>query len=107
MLGFAAETRRHCCHNIPRCCLQVAVDVQHQQTMASLQQKVNPAERVVGWFSTGSDISGSDALIHSFYAGETSNPVHITVDTTLQGDRMAVRAFVSRTLSIQVGAGPG
>ena len=81
--------------------------MQHQQTMASLQQKVNPAERVVGWFSTGSDISGSDALIHSFYAGETSNPVHITVDTTLQGDRMAVRAFVSRTLSIQVGAGPG
>lgn len=80
---------------------QVAVDVQHHQTMASLQHKVAPEERIVGWFSTGPDISGSDALIHSFYTGETTNPVHLTVDTTLQHEAMAVRAFVSRTLSIQ------
>ncbi len=51
------------------------MDVQHQQTMAQLHQKVNPSERVVGWVSTGSDVSSSDALIHAFYAQECTNPV--------------------------------
>ncbi len=49
--------------------------MQHQQTMAQLHQKVNPQEKVVGWFSTGSEVSGSDALIHAFYAQECANPV--------------------------------
>lgn len=80
---------------------QVAVDVQHQQTMAQLHQKVNPSERVVGWFSTGSDVSGSDALIHAFYAQECTNPVHLTVDTQMRGGKMGIRAYVSRMLSIQ------
>jgi translation initiation factor 3 subunit F len=78
------------------------VDVQHHQTMSSLHKKVNAREKIVGWFSTGSDVSGSDALIHSFYSSECTSPVHLTVDTALQNRKMAVRAFVSRTLSIQV-----
>lgn len=82
---------------------QVAVDVQHHQTMASLQQKVNAREQIVGWFSTGTlDMSsGIDALIHSFYTNECPNPVHLVVDTTLQNDRLAVKAFVSRSLVLQ------
>jgi translation initiation factor 3 subunit F len=81
--------------------LQVAVDVVHHQTMANLQQKVNPRERVVGWFSTGVDVTGPDALIHSFYAGECPSPVHLIVDTTLQNNKMAIRAFSSREFAIQ------
>lgn len=80
--------------------LQVALDVQHHQTMANLQARVNPLEKVVGWFSTGFDVSGSDALIHSFYGNETSNPVHLTLDTGLNDGHMKARAYVSRTLSI-------
>ena len=86
-----------------RLLLQVAVDVQHHQTMASLQQKVNAREQIVGWFSTGTlDMSsGIDALIHSFYTNECPNPVHLVVDTTLQNDRLAVKAFVSRSLVLR------
>lgn len=86
----------------PRPALQVALDVQHHQTMASLQQRVSSRERIVGWFSTGDpDASRSrDALIHSFYGQECPNPVHLALDTSGQGGRMGVRAFVSRALSI-------
>jgi len=80
---------------------QVSVDLHHHQTMASLQRKVNSRERIVGWFSTGTSVSGSDALIHSFYAGECPNPVHLILDTTLQNNRMAVKAYVSRPLTVQ------
>lgn len=70
-------------------------------TMAGLQQKVNPGERIVGWFSTGTDVSGSNALIHTFYTNECVNPVHLVVDTTLQDNKMSIKSFVSRSLSIQ------
>jgi translation initiation factor 3 subunit F len=84
------------------CRVQVALDVQHHHTMAALQQRVNSRERIVGWFSTGDpDASRSrDALIHSFYGNECPNPVHLALDTSGQGGRMGVRAFVSRALSI-------
>ena len=57
--------------------VQVALDVQHHHTMASLQQRVSPREKIVGWFSTGDpDVTRSrDALIHSFYGNECPNPV--------------------------------
>lgn len=71
--------------------------------MANLQQKVDPREQIVGWFSTGTGgiTSGTDALIHTFYTNECKNPVHLIVDTTLQNDRLAVKAYVSRALSLQ------
>lgn len=80
---------------------QVAVDVVHHQTMAELQKRVNGRERIVGWFSTGTDVSGSDALIHNFYTNECANPIHLILDTSLNGQDRAVKAYVSRVLSIQ------
>ncbi len=51
--------------------------MQHHQTMAQLQHRVSPRDKIVGWFSTGDpDASRSrDALIHSFYGNECPNPV--------------------------------
>jgi translation initiation factor 3 subunit F len=80
---------------------QVAVDVVHHQTMAELQGKVNARERIVGWFSTGTDVSGSDALIHNFYTNECANPVHLILDTDISQYGSVVKAFVSRVLSVQ------
>jgi translation initiation factor 3 subunit F len=80
---------------------QIAIDVVHHQTMLALQQKVNPRDRIVGWFSTGTDLAGSDALIHNFYADQCAKPVHLVLDTTLQNARMSVKAFVSRLLTLK------
>lgn len=80
------------------------MDVVHHQTMLTLQQKVNPRDKIVGWFSTGTDLAGSDALIHNFYADQCSktfSPVHLVVDTTLQGGKMSIKAFFSRLLTLQ------
>ena len=35
---------------------QVFVDVEFHRAMAELHGKVNPAERVVGWYSTGDGV---------------------------------------------------
>ena len=80
---------------------QVAVDVVHHQTMAELQKKVNSRERIVGWWSTGTDVSGSDALIHNFYTNECANPIHLILDTDVSQPGSVVKAFVSRVLSIE------
>lgn len=44
-------------------------------------------------YATGSDVTEHSLLIHEYYSRETSNPVHVTVDTTLKGSRMGVRAY--------------
>ena len=68
--------------------------------MAELQKKVNSRERIVGWWSTGTDVSGSDALIHNFYTNECMNPIHLILDTDVSQSGSVVKAFVSRVLSI-------
>ncbi|KAK9843940.1 hypothetical protein WJX84_006794 [Apatococcus fuscideae] len=77
---------------------RVAVDITHHQLLAGLQAKVNPKEVVVGWYSTGDGVSGSDALIQDFYSRECQNPVHVTIDTTLQNQSLAIKAYISRAL---------
>lgn len=47
--GSQSPSGRVLCPGMP----QVALDVQHHQTMAALQQRVSSRERIVGWFSTG------------------------------------------------------
>ena len=51
-------------------------------------------------YSTGPNVSGSDALIQDYYSHQCSNPVHLTVDTGLSGGRLAVTAYVARTLTL-------
>ncbi|KAL6541595.1 Eukaryotic translation initiation factor 3 subunit F [Orobanche gracilis] len=78
---------------------QVALDIDYHRNMLSSQQKVNPKEAIVGWFSTGGVTAGS-ALIHEFYAREVTNPVHLVVDTEFRSGNAAVKAFVSINLSL-------
>eukprot|EP00879_Flechtneria_rotunda_P023913 GHRR01025327.1.p2 GENE.GHRR01025327.1~~GHRR01025327.1.p2 ORF type:complete len:208 (+),score=73.16 GHRR01025327.1:429-1052(+) len=71
--------------------------------MHDLHQRVAPSQNIVGWFSTGSVVSSSDALIQEHYAKETSSsygPVHLRLDTSLQQDKLAVQTFVSRSLTL-------
>eukprot|EP00898_Chlorokybus_atmophyticus_P009100 jgi/Chlat1/9191/Chrsp97S08474 len=83
---------------------QVAVDIDFHRTMYELHQRVSPKEVIVGWYSTGNGVTGSDALLQDFYSKEAGtllpSPIHLTVDTALTNGRMAVRAFVSSPLTI-------
>ncbi|KAL3653492.1 Eukaryotic translation initiation factor 3 subunit F [Castilleja foliolosa] len=78
---------------------QVALDIDYHHNMLLSQQKVNPKEVIVGWFSTGGVTAGS-ALIHEFYSREVTNPVHLTVDTEFRTGNAAIKAFVSINLSL-------
>eukprot|EP00244_Chara_vulgaris_P006479 TRINITY_DN245_c0_g1_i1.p1 TRINITY_DN245_c0_g1~~TRINITY_DN245_c0_g1_i1.p1 ORF type:complete len:286 (-),score=59.01 TRINITY_DN245_c0_g1_i1:839-1696(-) len=81
---------------------QVAVDIDFHRNMFDLHQRVNPKEVIVGWYSTGDGVSGSDALIHDFYGREVSNPVHLTIDTSFKSEKRAgiLKAYVASTLSL-------
>ncbi|XP_049403114.1 eukaryotic translation initiation factor 3 subunit F [Solanum stenotomum] len=79
---------------------QVALDIDYHHNMLSSHQKVNPKEVIVGWFSTGFGVSGGSALIQEFYSRETSNPIHLTVDTGFQNGEASIKGFVSVHLSL-------
>ncbi|CAM6095491.1 unnamed protein product [Calypogeia fissa] len=79
---------------------QVAVDIDYHRNMFDLHQRVNAKEVIVGWYSTGAGVSGSDALIQDFYAREVTNPVHLTVDTTFSDEKACIKAYVSTNLTL-------
>ncbi|KAL0359197.1 UNVERIFIED_CONTAM: Eukaryotic translation initiation factor 3 subunit F [Sesamum angustifolium] len=79
---------------------QVALDIDYHHNMLSSHQKVNPKEAIVGWFSTGFEVTGSSALIHEFYSREATNPVHLTVDTGFKNGETTIKAFVAINLSL-------
>jgi len=57
-------------------------------------KKVAPQETLVGWFDTGNEITSHSALIHDYYARETKDPIHLTVDTTLNSGKLSLKAYV-------------
>merc|ERR1712012_1376795 len=73
---------------------RVEADIQYAQEMFELNKKVAPHEVLVGWFATGSDITSHSALIHDYYARETNDPIHLTLDTTLTSGRVNMKAYV-------------
>jgi len=73
---------------------RVDVDVVYNQDMLELNKKVAPGESLVGWFTTGSEVTSHSSLIHDYYSRETKDPIHLTVDTTLNSGRMGLKAYV-------------
>ena len=73
---------------------RVDVDVVYNQDMLELNKKVSPGENLVGWFTTGNDVTSHSSLIHDYYSRETKDPIHLTVDTTLNSGRMGLKAYV-------------
>ena len=78
--------------------------------MLSLHLRANPRETVVGWYATalpeptgGSKcIADTSSLIHEFYAGECDDdPIHLVVDTSLDTDEMALRAYKSIPVTVK------
>lgn len=48
-------------------------------------------------------MTNHSSVIHEYYARECNNPVHLTVDTSLQGGRMGLKAYVCINLGVPGG----
>ncbi|XP_037684766.1 eukaryotic translation initiation factor 3 subunit F-like [Choloepus didactylus] len=79
---------------------EVAVDMEFAKNMDELHKKVSPNELILGWYATGHDITEHSVLIHEYYSREAPNPIHLTVDTSLQNGRMSIKAYVSTLMGV-------
>lgn len=72
--------------------------------MRDLQRRVSPTEQIVGWFSTvpgGPMITTFTYDIHEEYSATLAKrPVHLVIDTSLQGDALRIKAFVQKKNSV-------
>ncbi|XP_022377571.1 eukaryotic translation initiation factor 3 subunit F isoform X2 [Enhydra lutris kenyoni] len=76
------------------------VDKHSVENMYELHKKVSPNELILGWYATGHDITEHSVLIHEYYSREAPNPIHLTVDTSLQNGRMSIKAYVSTLMGV-------
>lgn len=80
---------------------QVGVDMGFHKTMLGLHRKVAPKEVVVGWYSTGPVINEASVMLQDFYGREmTGSPLHLTVDTSLTNDTMAIKAWSHTSITL-------
>jgi translation initiation factor 3 subunit F len=80
---------------------EVAVGRDFHAHMYELHQRVNEGEVVVGWYAAGAvQLDDHSALIHQFYSSVCELPVHLVVDTSLQGDELDVAAYVATPLEV-------
>ncbi|KAI8431882.1 hypothetical protein MSG28_004440 [Choristoneura fumiferana] len=68
-----------------------------------LNRRVNATENIVGWWATGNEVTNHSSVIHEYYSRECRSPVHVTLDTSLQGARMGLRAYVCVALGVPRG----
>lgn len=92
---------------------EVAIGKDFNRQMLALHLRANPRETVVGWYATALPdeddengeskcIADTSSLIHEFYAGECDDdPIHLVVDTSLETDSMALRAYKSIPVAVK------
>lgn len=72
--------------------------------MYNFHRRINKKEKIVGWYTTttaeGVLLNDNSSLIQNFYSDECENPVHLVVDTTLAGEDMGVRGFMSQVMTL-------
>lgn len=82
---------------------QVEAELSYAMDVYDLNRRVNSNEAIVGWWATGHEVTNHSSVIHEYYSRECNNPVHITVDTSLQGGRMGLKAYVCVPLGVPNG----
>ena len=80
---------------------EMLVDVEFHKTMMGLHARVNPEERVLGWFSAGSVAEEARALLHEFFVRDSASgtAVHLMLDA----DFVGATSSGSEILSASVG----
>lgn len=82
---------------------QVEAELSYAMDVYDLNKRVNSSEAIVGWWATGNEVTNHSSVIHEYYSRECNNPVHVTVDTSLQGGRMGLKAYVCVSLGVPEG----
>ena len=88
--------------------LYVGIDEEFHKSMFVFAKRVNKKEQVLGWYASttpsGAYIIDQSSLINDFYTRKTEfgavNPLHLVVDTTLSGQDIKIRGFVSRPVKV-------
>lgn len=74
--------------------IQVEAELTYASDMYEMNMKVNKMEAIVGWWATGNEVTSHSSVIHEYYARECPSPVHMTLDTTLSGAHMGIKAYL-------------
>eukprot|EP01006_Ploeotia_vitrea_P018197 TRINITY_DN49460_c0_g1_i2.p1 TRINITY_DN49460_c0_g1~~TRINITY_DN49460_c0_g1_i2.p1 ORF type:complete len:215 (+),score=129.05 TRINITY_DN49460_c0_g1_i2:394-1038(+) len=76
--------------------------MEHLQRMLRLHKLVNPAEDIVGWYSTGSEINYVSTLIHNVIAKHCrlARGLHVTIDTALTNSRLSIKGYTCRNYAV-------
>ncbi|XP_061718461.1 eukaryotic translation initiation factor 3 subunit F [Cydia pomonella] len=82
---------------------QVEAELNYAMDVYELNRRVNATENIVGWWATGNEVTNHSSVIHEYYSRECREPVHVTLDTSLQGARMGLRAYVCVALGVPRG----
>ncbi|XP_045499934.1 eukaryotic translation initiation factor 3 subunit F [Colias croceus] len=82
---------------------QVEAELNYAMDVYELNRRVNASESIVGWWATGNEVTNHSSVIHEYYSRECREPVHLTVDTSLAGARMGLRAYVCVALGVPRG----
>ncbi|KOB76139.1 Eukaryotic translation initiation factor 3 subunit F, partial [Operophtera brumata] len=72
---------------------QVEAELNYAMDVYELNRRVNSNESIVGWWATGNEVTNHSSVIHEYYSRECRAPVHVTLDTSLAGARMGLRAY--------------
>jgi len=82
--------------------MSVGINRDYFKLMYNFHRRINKKEKIVGWYTTttaeGALINDNSSLIQDFYSSECENSVHLVVDTTLAGEDMGVRGFMSQNM---------
>jgi len=91
----------------------VAIDMDFHRSFADLLAKSSTSgENLVGFYTTGAELGDHVRLFNDFYRREMEakqisfSPVILTVDTSLQNNRLATKAYTSQNLSLSGGSMP-
>jgi len=82
----------------------VSIEMHIADTMYKLNKQVHPAEVIVGWWTTGFEVTSIAVPINDYYARQCQNPVHLLVDTTMRLGRMSIKGFVQVDIGVPDGS---
>jgi len=108
VIGTLLGTQEKGCVEVTNCfCVphieskeEVAIELDFAKDMNELHRKVNPGEVTVGWYATGNDVTEHSVLIHEYYSRECVQPIHLTIDTSLRDQTMAIKAYISVSFGV-------